>query len=58
MAIDFQAIPIIANPEQAQVRDGSRAHSKKSPDGIDDCQSNGWLHETYRTSFYVDSSRT
>ena len=31
MPIDFQAITIIANPEQAQVRDGSRAHSKKFP---------------------------
>src|ERR1043165_10030467 len=31
MSIDFQAITIIANPEQAQVRDGSRAHSKKFP---------------------------
>ena len=29
MPIDFQAITIVANPEQAQVRDGSRAHSKK-----------------------------
>jgi hypothetical protein len=31
MPIDFQAISIIANPEEAQVRDGSRAHSKKFP---------------------------
>jgi len=31
MPIDFQAIRIIANPDQAQVRDGSRAHSKKFP---------------------------
>ncbi|HEV8135778.1 MAG TPA: hypothetical protein VGP85_13950 [Pyrinomonadaceae bacterium] len=31
MPIDFQGIRIIANPEQAQVRDGSRAHSKKFP---------------------------
>jgi len=31
MSIDFQDITIIANPEQAQVRDGSRAHSKKFP---------------------------
>ena len=31
MPIDFQAITIIANPDQAQVRDGSRAHSKKFP---------------------------
>lgn len=31
MPTDFQAITIIANPEPAQVRDGSRAHSKKFP---------------------------
>ena len=31
MPVDFQAITIIANPEQAQVRDGSRTHSKKFP---------------------------
>ena len=31
MPIDFQAITIIANPEQTQVRDGSRTHSKKFP---------------------------
>ena len=31
MPIDFEAITILANPEQAQVRDGSRAHSKKFP---------------------------
>ena len=31
MPIDFQAITIVANPERGQVRDGSRAHSKKFP---------------------------
>ena len=31
MPADFQAITIIANPEPAQVRDGSRPHSKKFP---------------------------
>ena len=31
MSIDFQDITIIANPEQAHVRDGSRRHSKKFP---------------------------
>ena len=31
MPTDFQAITIIANPQPAQVRDGSRAHSKKFP---------------------------
>ena len=31
MSIDFHDITIIANPEQAEVRDGSRRHSKKFP---------------------------
>ena len=31
MSADFQDITIIANPEQAQVRDGSRRHAKKFP---------------------------
>jgi len=31
MSIDFRDITIIANPEQSQVRDGSRRHSKKFP---------------------------
>jgi hypothetical protein len=31
MPTDFQAITIIANPEPAQVRDGSRTHFKKFP---------------------------
>jgi hypothetical protein len=31
MSIDFHDITIIANPEQSQVRDGSRRHSKKFP---------------------------
>jgi hypothetical protein len=31
MSIDFQDITIIANPETAQVRDGSRRHAKKFP---------------------------
>ena len=31
MSDDFQDITVIANPEQAQVRDGSRRHSKKFP---------------------------
>ena len=31
MSTDFQDISIIANPEQAQVRDGSRSHAKKFP---------------------------
>ena len=31
MSDDFQDITVIANPEQAQVRDGSRRHAKKFP---------------------------
>jgi hypothetical protein len=31
MAADFQDIIIVANPEQAEVRDGSRRHAKKFP---------------------------
>jgi hypothetical protein len=31
MSADFQDITIIANPEQTQVRDGSRRHAKKFP---------------------------
>ncbi|MFL6334215.1 MAG: hypothetical protein ACJ754_12955 [Pyrinomonadaceae bacterium] len=31
MSTDFQDIAIIANPEQAEVRDGSRSHAKKFP---------------------------
>ena len=31
MSDDFQAITVIANPEHAQVRDGSRKHAKKFP---------------------------
>jgi hypothetical protein len=31
MSADFQDITIIANPEQSEVRDGSRSHAKKFP---------------------------
>jgi hypothetical protein len=31
MSTDFQDITIIANPEQAEVRDSSRSHAKKFP---------------------------
>lgn len=31
MSDNFQDIAVIANPEQAQVRDGSRRHAKKFP---------------------------
>ena len=31
MSDEFQNIAVIANPEQAEVRDGSRSHAKKFP---------------------------
>lgn len=31
MSTDFQDITVIANPERAEVRDGSRRHAKKFP---------------------------
>ena len=31
MSTDFQDITVVANPEQAEVRDGSRRHAKKFP---------------------------
>ena len=31
MSTDFQDVTVVANPEQAQVRDGSRRHAKKVP---------------------------
>jgi hypothetical protein len=31
MSDEFQDITVVANPEQAQVRDGSRRHAKKFP---------------------------
>lgn len=31
MSTDFQDITVLANPEQAEVRDGSRRHAKKFP---------------------------
>jgi hypothetical protein len=31
MSEEFQDIAVIANPEQAEVRDGSRSHAKKFP---------------------------
>jgi hypothetical protein len=31
MSDEFQDVAVIANPEQAQVRDGSRSHAKKFP---------------------------
>ena len=43
MPIDFQDITIIANPEQAQVRDGSRRHSKKFPFQLSDAPTPEWV---------------
>jgi hypothetical protein len=43
MSIDFQDITIIANPEEAQVRDGSRIHSKKFPFQLSDAPTPEWV---------------
>ena len=43
MSIDFQDITIIANPEQAQVRDGSRRHSKKFPFQLSSAPTPEWV---------------
>jgi len=43
MSIDFQDITIIANPEQAQVRDGSRRHSKKFPFQLSEAPTPEWV---------------
>jgi len=43
MSIDFQDITIIANPDQAQVRDGSRRHSKKFPFQLSGAPSPEWV---------------
>jgi len=43
MSIDFQDITIIANPEEAQVRDGSRRHSKKFPFQLSDAPTPEWV---------------
>ena len=43
MPIDFQDITIIANPEQAQVRDGSRRHSKKFPFQLSSAPTPEWV---------------
>ena len=43
MSIDFQDITIIANPEQAQVRDGSRRHSKKFPFQLSGAPAPEWV---------------
>ena len=43
MSIDFKDITIIANPEQAQVRDGSRRHSKKFPFQLSEAPTPEWV---------------
>ena len=43
MSIDFQDITIIANPQQAQVRDGSRRHSKKFPFQLSGAPTPEWV---------------
>ena len=43
MSIDFQDITIMANPEQAQVRDGSRRHSKKFPFQLSGAPTPEWV---------------
>jgi hypothetical protein len=43
MSTDFQDVTIIANPDQAQVRDGSRRHSKKFPFRLSAAPSPEWV---------------
>jgi hypothetical protein len=43
MSIDFQDITIIANPEPAQVRDGSRRHCKKFPFQLSGAPTPEWV---------------
>jgi len=43
MSIDFQDITISANPEQVQVRDGSRRHSKKFPFQLSGAPTPEWV---------------
>ncbi len=43
MSTDFQDVTIIANPEQAQVRDGSRRHAKKFPFRLSAAPSPEWV---------------
>ena len=43
MSDDFQEITVIANPEQAQVRDGSRRHAKKFPFRLSAAPSPEWV---------------
>ena len=43
MSIDFKDITMLANPEQAQVRDGSRRHSKKFPFQLSEAPTPEWV---------------
>ncbi|MDT5120909.1 MAG: hypothetical protein QOC96_391 [Acidobacteriota bacterium] len=43
MSTDFQDITIIANPEQAEVRDGSRRHAKKFPFRLSSAPTPEWV---------------
>lgn len=43
MSTDFQDIAIIANPEQAEVRDGSRRHAKKFPFRLSSAPTPEWV---------------
>src|SRR4029434_8495975 len=43
MSTDFKDITIIANPDQAQVRDGSRRHSKKFPFQLSGAPTPEWV---------------
>src|SRR4030095_10361417 len=43
MSVDFKDITIIANPKQAQVRDGSRRHSKKFPFQLSEAPTPEWV---------------
>jgi hypothetical protein len=43
MSDEFQDITIIANPEQAEVRDGSRSHAKKFPFRLSSAPAPEWV---------------
>ena len=43
MSTDFRDVTIIANPDQAQVRDGTRRHSKKFPFRLSAAPSPEWV---------------
>lgn len=43
MSDDFQNVTVIANPEQTQVRDGSRRHAKKFPFRLSTAPTPEWV---------------